>query len=86
MLVEEIMNSRVKHCLVSVPDTTGANPMPQAVTILKLAGGFLLQAPVPSGSRAFSGPRQGRRGCWGGEGRLMPLGAALSQQLLAVGG
>lgn len=51
--------------MVSVPDTAGPNLTPGAASILQLAEGFLLQAPIPLGSRALSDPGQGR---WGEPG------------------
>lgn len=83
----EIMNYRRKLSVwCQYQALEGPNPVPQAVPTLGLAGGFWLQAPVLLATRVLSGPGQGRLGCWGERGRLMPLGAAFGQQLLAVGG
>lgn len=65
------MNYRTERsvwCQYQTP--LASNSMPQAVTILKLADGFLLQAPLLSLAPGKAGWGAGEN-----KGRLMPLGA-----------
>lgn len=77
------MNYRMKHCLgqhqILQETTSCLKHSPFSSLLMAFCSKYCLFWP-----RAFSvSGRQGRLGCWG-EGRLMPQGAVLNQQVLVA--